>query len=349
MQAEGGRALAARHPERAGEVLGTIAETGREALTETRRILGVLRDGRDGAGTAYGPQPGLADIADLVRRTSDRAELATFGTPPALSPAVGLTAYRVVQESLTNVLKHAGPEARARVVVACTADAVEIEVADDGRRRPPCRTVRATGCAGWPSGSACTTGELSAGPGPNGGFVVRAWIPYERAVETRADLPPGGVVVTRVFLVDDQALVRGGFRMLIEAEDDLEVVGEASDGQEALTRLRTTPADVVLMDVRMPVMDGVEATRRLLADGNPARVLVLTTFDLDEYVFAALKAGRERLPAQGRPPRRAALGHPRRRRGRRRDGAERHPRLLDHVSRPCPASRRAATTPASTS
>ncbi len=95
----------------------------------------------------------------------------------------------------------------------------------------------------------------------------------------------------RVFLVDDQALVRGGFRMLIEAEDDLEVVGEAGDGREALARLRTTPADVVLMDVRMPVLDGVEATRQLLADGNPARVVVLTTFDLDEYVFAALKAG----------------------------------------------------------
>ncbi|HEY0237514.1 MAG TPA: response regulator transcription factor [Friedmanniella sp.] len=95
----------------------------------------------------------------------------------------------------------------------------------------------------------------------------------------------------RVFLVDDQALVRSGFRMLIEAEDDLEVVGEASDGREALARLRTTAADVVLMDVRMPVLDGVEATRRLLAEGNPARVVVLTTFDLDEYVFAALKAG----------------------------------------------------------
>jgi DNA-binding NarL/FixJ family response regulator len=96
---------------------------------------------------------------------------------------------------------------------------------------------------------------------------------------------------TRVFLVDDQALVRSGFRMLIEAEDDLEVVGEASDGREAVARLRTTPADVVLMDVRMPVLDGVEATRQLLADRNPARVVVLTTFDLDEYVFAALKAG----------------------------------------------------------
>ncbi len=95
----------------------------------------------------------------------------------------------------------------------------------------------------------------------------------------------------RVFLVDDQALVRGGFRMLIEAEDDLEVVGEAADGGEAVYRLQQLTADVVLMDVRMPQLDGVEATRRLTAAGNPARVLVLTTFDLDDYVYAALRAG----------------------------------------------------------
>ena len=96
---------------------------------------------------------------------------------------------------------------------------------------------------------------------------------------------------TTVFLVDDQALVRSGFRMLLEAEDDLEVVGEAGDGLEAVDRLGRIPADVVLMDIRMPRMDGVEATRRLTAAGNPARVLVLTTFDLDEYVYAALRAG----------------------------------------------------------
>jgi DNA-binding NarL/FixJ family response regulator len=97
--------------------------------------------------------------------------------------------------------------------------------------------------------------------------------------------------VTTVFLADDQGLVRGGFRMLIEAEDDLEVVGEASDGASAVKQLQARPADVVLMDIRMPVMDGVEATRRLVNSKIATRVLILTTFDLDEYVFAGLKAG----------------------------------------------------------
>ncbi|MHB1010041.1 MAG: response regulator transcription factor [Propionibacteriaceae bacterium] len=95
----------------------------------------------------------------------------------------------------------------------------------------------------------------------------------------------------RVLLVDDQALVRSGFRMLIESSDDIEVVGEADNGAQALDVLSRTPVDVVLMDIRMPVMDGVEATRRIVASGSGAHVLVLTTFDADEYVYAALRAG----------------------------------------------------------
>jgi DNA-binding NarL/FixJ family response regulator len=94
-----------------------------------------------------------------------------------------------------------------------------------------------------------------------------------------------------VFLVDDQALVRGGFRLLIDAEDDLEVVGEAGDGERAVDALARTAADVVLMDIRMPRMDGVEATRRLTARPRPPKILILTTFDLDEYVYAGLRAG----------------------------------------------------------
>jgi DNA-binding NarL/FixJ family response regulator len=99
-------------------------------------------------------------------------------------------------------------------------------------------------------------------------------------------------VKIRVFLVDDQEMVRAGFAMMIEAQDDMTVVGEAGDGAQALARLAVAPADVVLMDVRMPRMDGVEATRRLVsAPGHLPRVIVLTTFDLDEYAFAALRGG----------------------------------------------------------
>ncbi|WP_341805183.1 response regulator transcription factor [Nocardioides ochotonae] len=95
----------------------------------------------------------------------------------------------------------------------------------------------------------------------------------------------------RVFLVDDQQMVRAGFAMLVGSQPDMEVVGEAGDGREALDRLAATRADVVLMDVRMPRLDGVAATRALAARPGAPRVIVLTTFDLDEYAFAAIKAG----------------------------------------------------------
>ena len=95
----------------------------------------------------------------------------------------------------------------------------------------------------------------------------------------------------RVFLVDDQQMVRAGFRMLVDSQPDLTVVGEAGDGAEAIERLAVTACDVVLMDVRMPRVDGVVATRELQARSDPPAVIVLTTFDLDEYAFAAIKAG----------------------------------------------------------
>jgi DNA-binding NarL/FixJ family response regulator len=95
----------------------------------------------------------------------------------------------------------------------------------------------------------------------------------------------------RVLLCDDQALVRSGFRMILDARDDLEVVGEAEDGREVIELARGLDPDVILMDVRMPNVDGVEATRRLVEGGSRARILILTTFDLDEYVYDALRAG----------------------------------------------------------
>jgi DNA-binding NarL/FixJ family response regulator len=108
--------------------------------------------------------------------------------------------------------------------------------------------------------------------------------------------------VIRVVLVDDQALVRGGFRSILDRQEDMTVVGEAADGREALEVCRQQRPDVVCMDVRMPGMDGIEATRQLLAGQDPPRVLVLTTFDLDAYVYETLRAGASGFLVKDAPP-----------------------------------------------
>jgi DNA-binding NarL/FixJ family response regulator len=108
--------------------------------------------------------------------------------------------------------------------------------------------------------------------------------------------------VIRVALVDDQELVRAGFRMVLEAQPDMTVVGEAADGAAAVRVARPDTVDVVVMDVRMPGVDGVEATRRICAAGPLPRVLMLTTFDLDEYAYAALKAGASGFLLKDVPP-----------------------------------------------
>jgi DNA-binding NarL/FixJ family response regulator len=97
----------------------------------------------------------------------------------------------------------------------------------------------------------------------------------------------------RILIADDQSLVRTGFRMILDAEPDLDVVGEAVDGREAVDKARAAKPDVILMDIRMPDLDGIEATRRIVADGgeNAPKILMLTTFDLNEYVYEALRAG----------------------------------------------------------
>jgi DNA-binding NarL/FixJ family response regulator len=115
--------------------------------------------------------------------------------------------------------------------------------------------------------------------------------------------------MTRILVVDDQVLVRGGLRMILEARPDLEVVGEAGDGGEALALARELRPDLVLMDIRMPGLDGLEATRRLLAGGDPApKVVVLTTFDLDEYVYEAIRAGASGFLLKSTPPQQLVEG-----------------------------------------
>jgi DNA-binding NarL/FixJ family response regulator len=106
----------------------------------------------------------------------------------------------------------------------------------------------------------------------------------------------------RVLLADDQELVRAGFRMILETQPDIEVVGDAGDGVEAVAATRRLRPDVVLMDIRMPNLDGLQATSRVMAAGSGARVLILTTFDLDEYVYEALRAGASGFLLKNAPP-----------------------------------------------
>jgi DNA-binding NarL/FixJ family response regulator len=110
------------------------------------------------------------------------------------------------------------------------------------------------------------------------------------------------VTETRVLIADDQALLRGSFRVLVDTAPELTVVGEAGDGAEAVELTRREKPDVVLMDVRMPELDGIEATRRICAETDDVRVLMLTTFDLDEYVFSALRAGASGFLLKDTPP-----------------------------------------------
>ncbi|HYZ76427.1 MAG TPA: response regulator [Gaiellaceae bacterium] len=126
----------------------------------------------------------------------------------------------------------------------------------------------------------------------------------EKEIKVEEAQPPR----VRILIVDDQALVRAGFRMILEAEDDIEVVGEAADGGEAVEAATSLSPDVVLMDVRMPEVDGIEATRRLLARDGQAKVVMLTTFDMDEYVYEALRAGASGFLLKDVPPEQLVAG-----------------------------------------
>jgi signal transduction histidine kinase len=177
VQAEGGRALATKRPDAAVAALDTIADTGREALSEMRRIVGVLRSEPERRGADWEPAPSLADIPELVHRASDRATFVVHGEPPRVSPALELTIYRVVQEALTNFLKHAGPTATAVVTIAYGVSDIMVEIVDNGPGPDQVTTVPGHGLRGMAERVTSMDGRLEAHPLALGGFVVRAVLP----------------------------------------------------------------------------------------------------------------------------------------------------------------------------
>ena len=179
VQAEGGRAAAAKRPQAATEALTTVAETGREALAEMRRIVGVLRSEPDGTAD-FAPSPRLTDIPELVSHTSDRAELVVNGEPPRGSQALELTVYRVVQEALTNFLKHAGPDATATVTLTYGPDDIIVDVSDNGLGDQGPEHEPGHGLRGMHERIAAMGGRLTARPLPTGGFRVTATLPLTR-------------------------------------------------------------------------------------------------------------------------------------------------------------------------
>ena len=229
------------------------------------------------------PQPGLEqldELAEPLRAAGLTVVVNREGPPSDLPAGVDLSAYRIVQEALTNTLRHARATV-AEVTFRYRSDVLEIEVVDDGRGAPA-RAGGETGfgLVGMRERAALHGGSLEAGPdGPR------------RLSGARPPAVGLGVMTIRVVIADDQTLVRAGFRMILDARDDIEVVGEAEDGAEAVALVEALAPDVVLMDVRMTGVDGIEATRRIVGAGSPARIIILTTYDLDEYVFAALRAG----------------------------------------------------------
>jgi CheY-like chemotaxis protein len=238
---------------------------------------------------------------DRARDAGLEVELRVEGQPRPVPPAIDLSVYRIVQEALTNAAKHAG-RCRAVMSVRWRPGAVELEITNDAAPGP--RDLIGS------AGRGLIGMRERAGIGRRG---ARSRARRRRRVPGLVAPAAGAAAVTvRVLLADDQELVRAGLEMIIDSSDDLEVVGQAADGEQAVELARRLEPDVVLMDVRMPSMDGIDATRRIVSErrGDTPRVLMLTTFDLDEYVFGAFKAGASGFLVKDAPRSRSSRASP---------------------------------------
>ena len=281
VQLEGARLLALSDPAdgRLATTIDRAHQLAKSGLDEARRAIGMLRDDE---------LPGPDKLAALARSfeadTGIPCRYTETGQPVELRPAVKLALYRVTQEGLTNIRKHAHPE-RVEVRLEYLRDGVSLAVEDFlGSQDQPAAGAAIEnsgggyGLTGMRERAELLGGTLTAAPAGCG---------FPR--------PPPDTCVTepriRVLAVDDQRVVREGLAMLLGLLPDVEVVGTAADGEEALALAGELRPDVILMDLRMPRVDGVEATRRLRASHPEIKVVVLTTYADDRSVIDALRAG----------------------------------------------------------
>ena len=243
-------------------------------------MIGMLREGP----APHAPTPALRDIPQLVEQSrcaGSAVQLRMHVDEPDTAPgSLGRAAYRIVQEALTNVHKHAAGSPATVSLRGGPGEGLQVDV-----RNPLPRGRHRTARGGQRARRARRAGGAGRGhpvPRPERRGAVRGG----RAAAVGAVSTP-----VRVLLVDDDALVRSGLRMILSSASDVEVVGEAGGGAAALDATLAHRPDVVLMDIRMPDVDGIIATGRLRALPRPPQVIVLTTFHLDDYVFGALRAG----------------------------------------------------------
>jgi len=175
VQAEGARALATKRPDAAVEALDVIADTGRKSIAEVRRIVALMRG--DAGSPSFGPSPTLSQIPELIAGAGDRISLTVDGEVPLVPDSLGVTAFRVLQEAVTNVLKHAGPTATAEVRVTYTPEAIELTVRDDGMGALSSPDGHGSGLPGMRERVTAMGGEFHAGARPGGGYEVRVRLP----------------------------------------------------------------------------------------------------------------------------------------------------------------------------
>ena len=292
--------LAVEHdPADAARALAEAERLGRECLAEVRMTVGMLRedeDGGDGPDGVIAPLPGVDALPALVERFRSAGAdvtLAVDGDIGGLPATTGLAVYRIAQEALTNAAKHA-PGAPTAVRLGVGAGRVTLTADSSGQPG----TGHRPGRGQHARARRIARRDLRGGPG-RPGLAGAGHAPARRVAAGRT-VQEGGAVI-RVLLVDDQELVRTGLRGILREAFGFDVVGECADGREVPAAAAALAPDVVLMDVRMPFVDGVQATRELrrLQDSPP--VLALTTFDDEEVLAGMLRAGAAGFVLKGVP------------------------------------------------